>query len=811
MPTRLFRTLLAVSLSLWSLPVVAGIPVDFKAEHRARSGDASYSMAVADFNEDGRLDVAVANDVPSTITILLGDGRGGFAPPRVFAGADRPGRVIAADFNGDGHVDLATTEQFLHAVDVILGDGQGNLLLPGSHTSTGEYPQDLVAGDFNEDGRLDVVVIGRDLQRLLFLAGNGQGGLQPLQVVMSGIQVSCLGAADLDHDGHFDLIAGRGTPTGFLALLGNGDGTFVQGPATALATTPAQVALGDLNGDGSLDLVAGADKVYVLPGNGTGGFAPGSGYASGTVYGLKVADFNSDGRLDAATIDRDNNLIHVLLGTGGGGLGPQSAYATGIWPFGMEVGDFNQDGRIDVATSNYGDDVTVLLGDGQGRIPSEMRSTSTGSQYSAAVADMDGDGALDLLTTRSDVLLMKGDGAGWFGAQSTWSAGDQVHTVAVGDLDDDGHLDVVTGNQAYAYIDFPPPPSLSVLLGNGSGFLLHTRITLPLVFFPGAIGVADLNGDGFPDVVVGPAQSDRTALVYRGNGSGSFNVGYSSFSVPGPVTSMSLDDFDGDGDIDVATPYAVYRNDGVGNFSLMTTLAVLSPAAVASGDFDQDGRPDLAVAIGSGPVAIFLNTGGGAFAFHGSFATDDSASTLAVADFNNDGFLDLAVGSRYNWRASLLEGRGDGTFGPARIFGSSGQTAIVAADFDRNGSPDLLGMDESNLTMMLNRTPSIRLDVDSAGLFWTPVGTALGYDVVRGGLRALSATHGDFGAAALVCLADDLPGRFLADPETPAADDGFFYLTRADMPVGTGTYDSGDPAQVAPRDASIKASPLACP
>ena len=115
------------------------------------------------------------------------------------------------------------------------------------------------------------------------------------------------------------------------------------------------------------------------------------------------------------------------------------------------------------------------------------------------------------------------------------------------------------------------------------------------------------------------------------------------------------------------------------------------------------------------------------------------------------------------------------------------------------------------MTVMLNRTPQVGLAVDSGELFWSPVGTATGYDVVRGDLGVLLATGGDFAASTLGCLANDLTQTGLLEPTDPETGTGFWYLVRAVMPVGRDTYDSGSASQIRSRDPGINASAQSCP
>jgi hypothetical protein len=286
---------------------------------------------VADFNGDGKPDLAIANWYDGTVTVLLGNGAGGFtaAPGSPFAASTAPTGIAVGDFNGDGHEDLAVTDNDNGQVMVWLGDGTGAFALhpAGLHPGflAGSQPYSVAVGDFNGDGKPDLAV-------------TDEGGA---------------------------------TVT---VLLGTGTGSFTAAPGSPfpVGTNPVSVAVGEFNGDGKLDLAIANSKisgntVTVLLGDGTGSFteAPGSPFAAGTYsQSVAVGDFNGDGKLDLAIANYGSNNVTVLLGDGAGGFtaAPGSPFTVGTQPSSVAVGDFNGDGRLDLAIANYVDyNVTVLL------------------------------------------------------------------------------------------------------------------------------------------------------------------------------------------------------------------------------------------------------------------------------------------------------------------------------------------------------------------------------------------------------------------------------------------------------------------
>jgi hypothetical protein len=335
------------------------------------------SVVVGDFNEDGIADVAVANAGGNTVTVLLGNGSGGFtpAPGSPFAVGAYPYSLAVGDFNGDGVADLATANYHSNNVTVLLGNGSGGFTAAtGSPFAAGALPLSVAVADFNGDGMADIATANYVDGTVTVLLGNGSGGFTPAagSPVATGRAPTSLVVGDFNRDGIPDIATSDDYLTGTVTvLLGNGSGGFTAATGSPFATGPGAlyVVARDFNGDGILDLATAnstGNSVTVLLGNGSGGFTAEAPFAVGTGPSSLVAgDFNGDGIPDLAAANEMGGSVTVLLGNGSGGFAAAagSPFAAGASPVSVAVGDFNGDGRPDLAAANFdGNNVTVLLG-----------------------------------------------------------------------------------------------------------------------------------------------------------------------------------------------------------------------------------------------------------------------------------------------------------------------------------------------------------------------------------------------------------------------------------------------------------------
>ncbi len=295
-------------------------------------------VAVGDFNEDGYLDLAVANMGGSSYTILLGSASGTFTPTTTdfpIAGT-QPYAIAAADFNGDGILDLAVACQDPSTggfVYILLGNGDGTFGTPDHYGALGQ-PYGLALADYNGDGFLDLAVSDFQNNGVWILTGSGTGTFSSgtFYSVSPGLGASGLVTSDFNGDNEMDLAVSDLT-SGQVTILLNSSGTFTQSSQSPIAIAGGGYFLGtaDLNGDGFLDLAIAdytGNSFSSLLGNGDGTFQPYTGYLvdpnATSILGLALADVNSDGRIDVVTTDLPDDVVEVLLQAGNANFSPSS-------------------------------------------------------------------------------------------------------------------------------------------------------------------------------------------------------------------------------------------------------------------------------------------------------------------------------------------------------------------------------------------------------------------------------------------------------------------------------------------------------
>ena len=351
--------------------------------------------------------------------------------------------AFRAESDGDGTFDAALGS----GISTNLHDGRGAI--------------SIASGDFNGDGIPDIVIgqcgRGHSSGVMVFL-GRSDGALGKGTVYAANLAACYVAVGDVNHDGKVDIIAANAVTASFEVLGGNGDGTFRAPIPIALPGIPRGVIVADFNGDGWADVaVAGSGEVYTLLNDRKGSLLPAVAYSvSGSGFELVAADVNKDGKLDLCIAMSDTTRVAVLLGRGDGTFEGAADYDTGISsPYGIAVADLNHDGKADlVVTAPASGRIAVATGNGDGTFNSPAIYAATLSPFGGApspvevaLADVNGDGSLDIVFTNSGngmLGVLLNDGSGEFYGPSEFSVGGGAVAMAVADLDRDGRPDVVT-------------------------------------------------------------------------------------------------------------------------------------------------------------------------------------------------------------------------------------------------------------------------------------------------------------------------------------------------------------------------------
>ena len=652
------------------------------------------AIAVGDFNGDHLLDVAVwatnGNTSSTQVNIYLGNGAGGFTVGGGYnapsSGTFNPGpnSIVAADVSGDGKLDLVGLTPN-NGVYVFLGNGDGTFKTPVNYSTgtTAGCCSGLAVGDLNSDGKLDLAISANDGISILLNAGSGTfatGVYYP-----SGVAGSATGdgiaIGDLNGDKKPDVVV-TNENQGVIIFLNQGSGTFKE--SSVINGVPmgatGNVVLADINNDKKLDIVlvdSGGD-IFTFLGKGTGLFSTGPAYplqaqTNGGNYLVAVGDFNGDGTLDLLdTNGMNTNTVSLGRGDGSFQTNPIYAYSTTLLANNIVTADFNGDGFPDIAQSLSGDangKIGINLGSAHGVLGTTSQVTASTCANNlvewVATGDVNGDGKADIVATMQDatfagcqnntVAVLIGLGTGKFKTAVYYPTGStaQEGEVYLVDVNGDGKLDIVTENA---------DGTISVLLNKGNGtYNAGTLITSIAAINPSSVFLtfADFNGDGKMDIAVTTNGNISSVYVLLGNGNGTFGTPSPTVTPYYPITLAAADfNKDGKADLLVTTTangctnndrgYAFLKGNGDGTFTpgSINCLPYQSPSTPLVGDFNGDGKLDAVIpyfgGTPTGPVVLQGN-GDGTFNSSEIFYSGRSVMSAAVADFNGDGMLDVAL------------------------------------------------------------------------------------------------------------------------------------------------------------------------
>jgi hypothetical protein len=672
------------------------------------------AMASADFNRDGRPDVALANLVRNSVTILLNQPGAGLTRAGEIAVGAGPFDLTTGDFNRDAVPDLAVANADGNSISVLLGTGDGTFSR-ADIAAPAQGPRGIAAADVNNDGKLDLIYSGYATGVVRVLIGNGAGGFTAgATYVSSALHPQGLATADFDRDGHLDIAVAYAGETGLRILYGNGGTAFTARTITGAANLNA-VGVGDFNRDGWVDVAAASaanSVVAVFLGSASGLSHTQTSVVGSSPRRLAIGDLNSDGIPDLITANRASSTVSVLLGDRAhpGTFLAHADVAAGLGSRDAVAADFDLDGRLDIATANeYAASATVLSNRTFLQAGGfAFRRRTIGDETTVSVitripqpADFNRDGLLDLAvadpSSESISILFNGK------PTVSLPVAGILDDFAVADVNGDGNPDVVYATQG--------PGVVGAYLGDGHGRFVNaptttsTRVT--------RLAVGDMNRDGKPDLVtIGFDDAMNSWVLQVSLWRGAFAPPATTVRLPDFARSLALADINRDGKLDVVvmlpglrvpvpSETRVWFGNGAGGLtatSLTTQFVDSISVTFTLADVNRDGfvdivaadREKLSLAFGSAtgfspPVATAVPS------------TDFSLGEVFVGDLNGDGHVDVAFQS-----GDVMFGSGDGRFVFAGRFDFAGAAGVRIAEFTGDALPDILAVSLNGVDVLAN-------------------------------------------------------------------------------------------------------------
>ena len=632
--------------------------------------DSVTSNSTGDFNGDGLVDLAVAND--AGISILLNEF--GDFPTNVFSSlaVSGPQHLLAEDFDSDGNLDLAF-ELPNGQIGVSLGNGDGTLSTV-IVSPVGAELYSIAAADFNGDGQLDLAAPALNLQEVRILLGNGDGSFSSGSILSGSLDYRALELTvlDFDDDGNLDLAWRSRFSDDSILVFGDGTGDFDGIQNIFVGSGHLGLAAEDTDGDGVSDLAIATTagrRINVVFGNSDRSFDNrqlSNQVHGGTVRNLSFSDIDLDGIADLTFSSFSD--FNVLAGRGDGRFVDVFEYQIGSTD---ELADFNNDdGALDVYRA-FGSTGRTALNNGDGTFPQRVSVFTQREPAAVLSADFDRDGISDLLIFGTNFFHPFSDGVFVFRGQA------------------DGNFEEVDTGIA------------RTLLNSGA--------------------TGDFNGDGLPDFALTQVFSDTPGplTVFLGNGDLTFTISHSTHVGNRPLDTQS-GDFDGDGILDLATcnrdsqDVSILFGSGDGTFSPTQSILVNEPIELSIADFNNDGRDDLAVQKGAAErsISILLSEPNGSFTEQTVFNVPgepvgylpfQSDINVVASDINGDNAIDLIMPDRDEDRVVIFKGLGNGSFETAEYL-STGEypRQVSTADLNSDGLIDIATSNLSDSSVFLN-------------------------------------------------------------------------------------------------------------
>jgi hypothetical protein len=685
--------------------------VSFTAKSDFTTGTAPVSVAYGDINRDGKPDMVVANSTANTLSVFLNTTAPGDVTPTYSAKTDiaitvgsQPICVCVADINNDGNPDIIFCNQGINGVSIFINTTAAGATTPTfsgrRDFATGNTPRGVTICDINGDGKPDVVTANYVAGGISVLMSTTNPGNAPSFAAHRDYQTGTgpwgITFKDINGDGKPDIITANNTAGTFSVILnttipGSASPSFSAKVDFTTGTNPISVSCEDLNGDGKPDLVVGysGSNTYVsiftnttATGATTPAFSTTTDFpTTGDPYSTVIADLNGDGKPDLITANDASSTVSVLINNTTPGSTPSFLpkvdFTTGGNPRSVAIADFNGDYLPDIAVVNFSSNFvsvllnTTIIGAAAPSLEMNWNDFPTGiSPLSIGSADLNGDGKPDLVTldygysTISSLLNTTTPGSNAFSFNSSniiFTQSVYPRSLAIGNINGDGKPDLVVTSTGmpniFVYMNTTAPGATTAT------FSTYTNFTCGLT--PYAVAMGDFNKDGKQDLAI-VNDADNTVSIY-------INATSPNATVPGFYTkvdfacgltprSVAVGDFNGDGKPDLAVGNESSNNvsifintttpgSNIPTFSAATNFTTGTyPISIAVGDINGDGKPDLAIAnTGSNTVSVFINTTVPGAAIPSFTAKTDYTTGLGLCyvcfgDLNGDLKPDIVTG-----------------------------------------------------------------------------------------------------------------------------------------------------------------------
>jgi hypothetical protein len=493
-----------------------------RAELKAPAGARGTHLNVivaADFDKDGRTDLAAASTGDNYVTVWMNSATGLKWSANLASSISSPRGIAAADLNVDGRPEIIVANRGSNSVTIFVANASAPFFTTQQSVSAGSGSRAVAAADFDGDGRVDVAT-GNEYARAATILWNrsGSGGgtgatafvLRALPDVTpdSWVMGGPYAVADFNHNGIPDIVVGEGVVLDAKTAVKVDSGRASASISSAVAA--------DFDEDGNVDF---AQDTYYYPspqdpsrtaravdfmiGDGTGHFKRGTSLPFTSPRGMVTGDFNRDGHADLVVFDDSGAGVtrNVFLGHGDGTFSTSVQPAT-TYDYVTGAGDIDGDGTLDLVVWNfYTQQINIYFGDGSGDFPTGTVLATVGSLYGTHVADLNGDGRADIVALKNGTTLVSwlGHDDGTLSAPLFSDLPESAYDLVVGDLTGDGHPDVLTSEGTLA-------------IGRGDGtFAMKRNLNLA---FTDAVA-ADIDRDGLVDLFIGTFDYTAMALYNR--------------------------------------------------------------------------------------------------------------------------------------------------------------------------------------------------------------------------------------------------------------------------------------------------------